>query len=237
MIGEFCGGEGHSEMATMAERVWAAAGPTVCQLLDDNKGYNVVLTGHSLGAGTATLLNIMCHRNNNQLVNGRNVQCFAYAAPPVFTPLEFVPRAVQSATNYIHEEDAVPFLSVHSVRHCFASIRTIEEYPTDKLTRKDRAEILLNMKKPPRELVEAVLRASNAPLEPKEGAPLLMIPAATSVWLREDPKSGLFSFRICDPQRLAKLGILFHKNMLPDHFPPRYEHALDNIESEEDERN
>jgi hypothetical protein len=62
-----------------------------------------------------------------------------------------------------------------------------------------------------------------------------MIPAATSVWLREDPKSGLISFRICERQRLAKLGILFHKNMLLDHFPPRYEHALDHIESEENE--
>ena len=232
-IGEFCGGEGHSEMATMAERVWDAAGPTVCQLLDDNKGYSVILTGHSLGAGTASLLNIMCHRNNNQLVNGRKVQCFAYASPPVFTPLEFVPRAVESATNYIHEEDTVPFLSVHSVRHCFASIRTIEEYPTEKLTRKDRAAILLGMKEPPRELIEAVLRASNAPLEPKQGSPRLMIPSATSVWLREDQKSGLISFRTCEPRRLARLGILFHKNMLPDHFPPRYEHALDHIEESE----
>ena len=41
----FCGGEAHSEMASMAERVWEVAGGTVMGLLRDNDGYELVLTG------------------------------------------------------------------------------------------------------------------------------------------------------------------------------------------------
>jgi hypothetical protein len=48
----FCGGEGHSEIATMAERVWTVAGPTVQTLQKTHPNYEFIVTGHSLGAGT-----------------------------------------------------------------------------------------------------------------------------------------------------------------------------------------
>eukprot|EP00980_Cylindrotheca_fusiformis_P018720 scaffold6238_cov106-Cylindrotheca_fusiformis.AAC.6 len=55
----FCGGEAHCEMASMSERVWDKAGPTVQKLLDEHPTYEFIVTGHSLGAGTACLLTIM----------------------------------------------------------------------------------------------------------------------------------------------------------------------------------
>jgi hypothetical protein len=48
---DFCGGEGHSEIATMAERVWTVAGPTIQTLQKTHPNYEFIVTGHSLGAG------------------------------------------------------------------------------------------------------------------------------------------------------------------------------------------
>ena len=97
---EFCGGEAHSGMATMAERVWAVAGPTVQTELEANPGYEFILTGHSLGAGAACLVTILV-QNKRFLPMEQKIRCFAYASPPVYTPLEFIPRSVESTTNFV----------------------------------------------------------------------------------------------------------------------------------------
>lgn len=101
-IGPFCGGEAHSEMANQAERVWSVASGTVKDALDQHHNYELVITGHSLGAGTACLVHILCH--SKRLVR-RKMRCFAFASPPVFTPLQLIPNAVRSTTNYIHQKD------------------------------------------------------------------------------------------------------------------------------------
>lgn len=227
------GGEAHSEMMTMAERVWGASGATVRELLQTNDGYEFILTGHSLGAGTACLLNIMCHNDGNKLVDGRKVRCFAFAAPPVFSPLELVPGAVKSATNYIHDKDVVPFLSVDSVRHVFSSVRVIEEH-MNKLSRLARFKLTAGISNPEDddELIQVVQKASEERLEPKKGAPVLSIPAAANIWMREQ-ESGEYNAVICDSVALSKLGL--HNidiGMFEDHLPPRYEHAFENLVEE-----
>lgn len=225
----FCGGEAHSEMATMAERLWQRCGGTVLELLRANEGYDLVLTGHSLGAGTACLLNILCHRNGRELVEGRRVQCFAYSAPPVFTPLNFVPKAVQACTNYIHDKDTVSFLSMDSVRHLFSSVRVIEKKHMGWFERMRYFAGSLPMDP---DLCDAVEQASLKRLKPKSGAPLLEIPAAANVWLRrKDGSDDTYDYKVCDSSKLAKLGILIDANMLRDHFPSRYENAFHNLES------
>ena len=224
---EFCGGEAHSEMASMAERVWKASGETVLKLLRQNAGYELVLTGHSLGAGSACLLNILLHRNGRQLVEGRAVRCFAYASPPVFTPLEFAHKAVRACTNFIHDNDAVPFLSVDSVRHLFASVRVLEKRHMKWL---ERTRLFTGYLAPDSSLCSEVEQESRKRLVTKKGAPLLEIPAAANLWLRKDEEKDTYNWKVCDSGKLATLGIQIDGNMLQDHFPSRYENALHNLE-------
>ena len=216
-------------MMTMAQRVWSASGGTVRQLLRENEGYELILTGHSLGAGTACLLNIMCHNDKRKLVDGRDVRALVYAAPPVFSTLELVPTAVQSTTNYIHEKDVVPFLSVDSVRHAFNCVRAIEEH-MNKLGRVARFKLTAGISSPEDEenLIKDVYEASKKRLKPKSGAPILSIPAAANVWMREQ-ESGDYDFEICDSGALSKLGLNIDLRMVEDHLPPRYEHAFENL--------
>lgn len=224
---EFCGGEAHSEMASMAHRVWDEAGETVLSLLHDNPDYELILTGHSLGAGTACLLNILCHRNGRALVKGRPVRCFAYASPPVFTPLEFAPDAVRSCTNYIQNRDAVPFLSVNSVRHLFASVRAIEE---QGLRWRERMQLLTGYLEPNAALVQRVRELQQKRLPPKKGAPVLEIPAAANLWLRrKDDNANEYDVKVCDSRKLAQLEIRVDANMLKDHIPTYYEDALHDL--------
>jgi hypothetical protein len=235
VAGPFCGGSAHSEMANMAERVWEAAGLTVLKMLRQHKTYGFVITGHSLGAGTASLLNILCHRRGGQLVDGRPTRCFAYAPPPVFTPLEFVPNAVKSCTSYIHEADVVPFLSVDSVRHFFASIAVIEKY-TERAKWLSQVQVSLGLAKLDQALLDDVVTANTKRLMAKAGAPLLKIPSASVVWMREKGDSGKYDLTVCDPKRLATLGIFVDSNMVQDHLPPCYEHAFHNMEEDNKSR-
>jgi hypothetical protein len=225
----FCGGEAHSEMATMAERVWDVAGSTVLALLDENPDYEFVITGHSLGAGAASLLHILCHHNNRELVRGRKVRCFAFAAPPTFAPLEAAPQATLACTSYIHERDAVPFLSVDAIRHLCNCINAIEACA---LSWMERMKIMIGYVEPSDRLIEGVQTAHSNRLTPKHGAPVLLIPAAVNIWMQESESSDDYTAKVCDSELLAKLGILVDSKMLEHHFPSRYEHALHNICSE-----
>lgn len=225
------GGEAHAEIYTMAERIWTAAGETIVRLLKEHPGYELVLTGHSLGAGCACVINMMCQVNQRELIGGSQVRCFAFACPPVFTPLEFVPEAVQSTTNYILEQDIVPFLSVDSVRHVFHCIRTIEEYMQTKMTAGERMNLTLARTKPPEALIDMVHSANGMRLKPKEGAPVLSIPAATNVWMKERPV-GEYDFEACDSTVLSWVGLNVDVQYFQYHLPPRYEHALEHLMDE-----
>jgi Lipase (class 3) len=227
MKGPFCGGDAHSEIATMAERIWDVAGPTVLQLLEENPQYELVLTGHSLGAGTASLLNILIHHDKQELIGKRTVHCFAFAAPPIFAPLHAAPDAIRACTNYIHERDVVPFLSVDAVRHLCACIQAVEDL---ELSWRQRMELITWYKDPSKELLDAVRLANENRLDPKPGAPLLAIPAAANVWMRENKETGRYDFKICESQALATLGIFLNSKMFEDHFPSRYEHAFHNLD-------
>ena len=126
--------------------------------------------------------------------------------------------------------DMVPFLSVDSVRHFFNNIALVEAH---QARWSKRMQWITGIKKPDASLIESVQRASTERLPPKPGAPLLAIPAATNVWMREQGRrrrgSGRYDVKLCDSERLATLGVHIDLEMLTDHFPPRYEHAFHHL--------
>jgi pimeloyl-ACP methyl ester carboxylesterase len=246
----FCGGEAHSEMATMAERVWEVARPTVLDLLQKYPQYELILIGHSLGAGVASLLNILLHDDNqallqreNHTITRRNIRCFAYACPPTFTPLDHIPEAVAACSHYIHGRDVVPFLSVDNIRHLFHRIRAVDRHP---MSVTERLQLIgsewtlgsSSFSTLPESLVQDVQRAQQNRLEVKPGAPLLIIPAARTVWMKETTpvthdaaKEEEYEYLAYDAHTLAHMGIRLDTRMMSDHFPSRYEHAFHHLNS------
>ena len=63
------------------------AGPHINSTFKANEGYNLKITGHSLGAGTAelaTMILLSGHEDIDLVPENTSIQCVALAPPPVF---------------------------------------------------------------------------------------------------------------------------------------------------------
>lgn len=251
----FCGGEAHSEMLAQARDVWNSAESTVMDLLQQHDNYEFVLTGHSLGAGAATLLNILLHHDAD--IN-RKILCLAFASPPVFKGA--AKEASRNCVNYIHGLDCVPFLSIDSIRHIFAAINDIDKF---KWSARDRSCVVWGRGMDDVVDLSDLLRVERSieePLPVKKGASMLVIPAYWNVWMRENeteerreeeqeikvdetldladlmekgritddeaPPVAPFNYVIADSTKLATIGIYLSSYMINHHFPNGYEASL-----------
>ena len=95
----------------------------------EREDYRFVITGHSLGAGTASLIMIKCCSEN--LVKNHEVVCFTFASPPVYTPLENAKLAVERTINFIHADDFIPFVSGFNVSKLLNHLQAIEKVKID----------------------------------------------------------------------------------------------------------
>jgi len=224
----FLGGEAHSAIAVLANETWKRANCTVKDALEKYKDYDLVLTGHSLGGGAACLLNLLCHENNGQLVEGRNVRCVAFASPPVFSPISSAPEAMRNAVNFIHKNDVVPFLSIDSVRRLGASIIEIDKV-TKRIGWLKSSQLATGSVAINEELLMSVNKALNQDLKTIKGAPALCIPVGKNIWLTETPtKRRQYNAVEIDSMHLLPQGIRWSSSMIIDHITPRYEFALKN---------
>ena len=133
----FCGGRSHGGLVKAARSVWSALEQDALKALTQHPGFSLVLTGHSLGAGAATLLLILLNYERavaeglgrRAPLSGVKVCCYAFASPPAFAPLALLPAEVtQSLFNFVHRGDIVARLSVTSLRELArVAIRCKEE--------------------------------------------------------------------------------------------------------------
>ncbi|KAI9332810.1 Alpha/Beta hydrolase protein [Obelidium mucronatum] len=137
---DFMGHRVHSGMlrsAVLMYRKGAAVREAVRQALEQNPGYGLVLTGHSLGGGVASLLALRWACPTPELgipptspfhpptpfvtsgrggfPRGRPVHCFAYGSPCVVS-LEFSVFAKGLVSTLVNGDDIVPTLSIGLVR-------------------------------------------------------------------------------------------------------------------------
>jgi hypothetical protein len=135
----------------------------------------------------------------------------------------------------------VPFLSVYSVRQLLASLKAIQSVSSE-LSWTQKLAIVSGSQPPPDKMIEAV-RASPSIL-PKRGAPRLKVPASRTIWLQQqqsttttDKKKNknqrgghyFYSPSSYDSKNFPFPHIRVHPNMLVDHFPARYEYALEHL--------
>lgn len=211
----------------MAERLWDLVSNDVLQALGDNPGYELILTGHSLGAGSSLLLNIVLHQDER--LRTTPFRTFAFASPPVYSPLSNLPTTtLETAVNYIHDMDDVPFLSGDAVRHEVAALTAIDKDCKD-LDLVDRAKLILGKSRPSETLVTRAKNAWVAPLPPEEGRPVLVAPVMAVAWSCKRQNSADFDLKLCDPELLASSGIYIDPESVVAHYPTRYEQAFTNI--------
>jgi hypothetical protein len=103
------------------------------QFVNDHPDYKFRIIGHSLGAGTATILTMLiknCILSFPNLLiltylnsDYADVKCIAYASPPVFDKeLATAEETKELVINVIHNNDCVPRLSFNSLHSLKTSI-------------------------------------------------------------------------------------------------------------------
>lgn len=230
----FCEGEAHSGMAEAAIATWDTVWKRILEqkMKDMPKDYKFIITGHSLGGGVACLLTILVYHRLEQYgsLQGRKIQCYAIAPPPVFAPLSAASNAVDNTIAYVHNWDIVPSLSVDAIRRLMACIDRIEsvfqEHPLWEMAVKR-----FELGEPAADLIDAY--APKTKLRVLKGAPILVVPARQLVWMEKDPTCEVedkYVAHILDPTLYAERVLdLELPDCVRDHMSDQYEAAFDGL--------
>jgi hypothetical protein len=225
--------------------------------LTDNRGYELVITGHSLGAGAACLLTIMLYHDKEEtpesypLPPGVKIRCFAFAPPPVYlqkTKNRGVKTAIMNTAAFIHENDGVPFLSADSVRRLAKTSMDVDAH-TKKLWYPQRKLMAVGLLEPTSAIVHAVEDGSRLPNLNTYGSERVGIPAPFVIWMRQlttdDKNRPVYNASLCRPMSvesagagdagmigLSDLPIFLNRDMISDHMMPGYEQGLSSIRAQ-----
>eukprot|EP00667_Euglena_gracilis_P015225 EG_transcript_15822 len=102
----------HQGMMLAATNLFASVRQPILQALAENPSYDLVVTGHSLGGGSAILLTLLMRTSPDEPL--RRATCVAFGPPPVLR------GAVQGQCDdfietVVNEDDIVPRLSIPAI--------------------------------------------------------------------------------------------------------------------------
>ncbi|KAL1504977.1 hypothetical protein AB1Y20_008743 [Prymnesium parvum] len=206
-----CGATGwaHSGMLTAARWLLDELRAPLLQLAA--AGYRLVLTGHSLGAGVATLLAALLR----PLVGG--VRCVGFATPPVASGEALLAQLEGFCVTIVHRNDAIPRTTIKSCTQVVTELASYDEWKVD--AREDWQGIKLRA----RQLWSPQLRQRALLAAPPTGrasdAPCAALPAAACVavhiaavgarlqlQLRPTPHGGVAArLVVCPPRARVQL--------------------------------
>ena len=244
----FLGGHAHDGIKRGAERLFEETIKTVCSLLDRNPTYSLVITGHSLGAGTSILLTMLYLAfQNGDLDNlreilpskigncilrkGVNIKCYAFAPPPVFSSPNLLDRyGLDSIHVYINHSDVVPRLSLATFNDMIYALQKIDML---KLDMKERLQAALSNPDHPTivnliNMIKSVVHdySSSHVRTPKDMHFIrLHIPGKIHLLHRKPNKD----YHILRRESDFFKHMLFVKGFFADHLPDQYEDALKNV--------
>jgi len=238
----FCDGLAHKGIADRADGIWEYVKSDVVAALKENKGFDFVVTGHSLGAGAAGLLAIKLKHGDllakeDPSLASVKVSCFAYAPPPVYLSDEgkekINEKYMENTYAFIHENDCVPFASADSVRRLSRNVDAV-----DAATNPIVGPLMAIGKwRVPQKVKDIIFDESEMPYI--KGSEKLAIPALYSMWMRkhssDDKGRPMYNAMFVRPQGYGSrpgtndLNIFLDLDMISDHMNPMYERAIASI--------
>ncbi|KAJ8599930.1 hypothetical protein CTAYLR_002879 [Chrysophaeum taylorii] len=188
------GGRAHAGIRDAARRVATGKAADLA-----GRASEIVVAGHSLGAGVAALLALEFARNWPD----KKVDCYCFAPPPVATRAPKLPNC--DVRVVVNDNDCVPSLSLASVAELLVRAANVDAL---SLTLRERVALIANQDA--RALKGVVTDG------PSTIAPLALVGDVFHIRGREllTPPASLFD------------RITVHRRMILDHFPHNYEYAL-----------
>ena len=121
-----------SHLNAVFRKILKESEPVLKEALEKNPDFNLVVTGHSLGAGTAELitLNILTGKVDWIDPAKTNVKCISLAPPPVYRSTVKLPKEVKHKIEiYINNNDCVPRLSLGVIAKLLAMMKAVDSLP------------------------------------------------------------------------------------------------------------
>ncbi len=239
---KFCNGVAHAGIADRTDNIWVHIQNKLVTLLKNHPGYNLVITGHSLGAGTAALLALKIKHENalaklDPSLSSVKITCFAFASPPVYLAdpenEAVMAEAMKDTYAFIHEKDVIPFCSIDSLRrmsHVIDDIDASTNIIEGPLMAIGKLSIYPRLKR-------KVFKELD--LEFADKAEKMAIPAPYAIWMQKqsDDERGnpVYDAMFCRPQPvesekgLNDLHVMFDERMIADHMNPQYLIGINSI--------
>lgn len=209
----FCGGVAHAGFAKMALATWhkATTSSSYGDFSSMEPDYEMIITGHSLGASVATLMTIKIL--HDKLVS-RPVRCIVFGAPATFSPLSAIPDIAPHITTFYHEDDFGAFISLHRIRIFHNSIVAVDR-ERRALNAWEHLKIVFGYMRPSQRMLDEVAKVPET-TQPIEGAPPLSVPGSV-MWIRsaEDDSRRVTMFD--SAAHMDNTTILLSPTMLLDH--------------------
>ena len=187
--------------------------------------HRLVVTGHSLGAGTAILITMAILSGSfKQIVDPKftKIKCVALAPPPVYRTASNLAKFNQNINIYINGNDCVPRLSLANMAKLLATLREIDK---ESISIQDTLKILAGLNEP--EVLNNLdkLAETISKVDQKQFAKLEH-PGQVFYLRKVDSKN----FKVFStPGEYFSSSLLLFENMALDHLQPYYEEAFANV--------
>ena len=215
----FKNGFAHTGMLECARRKLEAIQPPLNEAFKEFPEYKVVVVGHSLGAGTASLLTILL-KDEYPL---KDIQCYAYA-PPCVLSAELALSCSNIITSYALGDDCVPRLS-------FGSIELLKNLTAKIMNQsKSTMKLLLLIKRgkiDPNVLRNEIITSVEDRLLPP-GIVYQILKESKQRWIPNEELAKCFRMEKSNPTFFSEL--IVSSSMFSDHLPWNYHAAFQGIQ-------
>mmetsp|Transcript_97517 Transcript_97517/g.173663 ORF Transcript_97517/g.173663 Transcript_97517/m.173663 type:complete len:479 (-) Transcript_97517:37-1473(-) len=226
---EYPGQETHQAILVSARTVLERTKESLTAALAKNPGFGVVITGHSLGAGTAILCALLLKAS--PLPGRPRLRCFVYAPPPVLLNPADPAVASLDINAVVHRHDIIPRVCLHSVYVLGREAIAVDSLDLGLM---DRLQLIRKGKALPTEENEKKQKVVASIAQAKQAAnsedhPELKahhIPGRV-FWINSDVSPAHASKSDCGEFQalLLRAGIA----ALEDHRMPKYRHCLEHL--------
>ena len=221
---DFLGGFAHQGILNSSKEIISNVQEIIRDALEDNPGYELIITGHSLGGGAAVLTTMEFIARKKKYFGGKDIKmsCVALAPPPVFGPnhSSLIENFDKSIHIYVNNNDIVPHLGLATVANLYEEARAVD---ATQLNPVEKASFVFHTNS--EENMDKVMAAS---LKAKQGEYVFLRDPVTKVkYFHEVDRSRTVLVDVDEDVFSDRIWLL--KRAVLDHRKGAYRRAFDSV--------